>query len=97
MAIDANILFQAGRPTVQLEDPLNKLAQLGQNHFDAAATRAELAVQVQGIRQDGLLRAVPKHPGMALHAVLDKTHANLTLARLQVQRMDALFDEQPGA
>jgi hypothetical protein len=44
-----------------------------------------------------LLRAVPKHPGMALHAVLDKTHANLTLARLQVQRMDALFDEQPGA
>ncbi len=40
-----------------------------------------------------LLRAVPKHPGLALHAVLDKTHANLTLARLQVQRMDALFDE----
>jgi hypothetical protein len=30
MAIDANILFQAGRPTVQLDDPLNKLAQLGQ-------------------------------------------------------------------
>ena len=44
-----------------------------------------------------LLRAVPRHPGMALHAVLDKTHANLTLARLQVQRMDALFDEQPGS
>lgn len=44
-----------------------------------------------------LLRAVPKHPGTALHAVLDKTHANLTLARLQVQRMDALFDEQPGS
>jgi len=40
-----------------------------------------------------LLRPVPKHPGLALHAVLDKTHANLTLARLQVQRMDALFDE----
>lgn len=39
-----------------------------------------------------LLRPVPKHPGLALHAVLDKTHANLTLARLQVQRMDALFD-----
>ena len=39
-----------------------------------------------------LLRAVPKHPGLALHAVvLDKTHANLTLARLQVQRMDAIF------
>lgn len=40
-----------------------------------------------------LLRPVPKHPGLALHAVLDKSHANLTLARLQVQRMDALFDE----
>ncbi|HUG23670.1 hypothetical protein [Piscinibacter sp.] len=42
-----------------------------------------------------VLRAVPKHPGLALHAVLDKTHANLTLARLQIMRMDALFDE-PG-
>ncbi|MFT3665736.1 hypothetical protein [Piscinibacter sp.] len=40
-----------------------------------------------------LLRAVPRHPGLGLHAVLDKTHANLTLARLQVQRMDAIFDE----
>lgn len=39
-----------------------------------------------------LLRAVPRHPGLALHAVLDKT-ANITLARLQVTRMDALFDE----
>lgn len=43
-----------------------------------------------------LLRAVPGHPGMALHAALDKTHANLTLARLQVQRMDSLFDAQPS-
>ncbi len=39
-----------------------------------------------------VLRAVPKHPGLALHAVLDKTHSNLTLARLQIMRMDALFD-----
>jgi hypothetical protein len=42
-----------------------------------------------------LLRAVPGHPGLALHAALDKTHANLTLARLQVQRADALFDSAP--
>jgi hypothetical protein len=42
-----------------------------------------------------LLRAVPKHPGFALHAVLDKSHANLTLARLQVLRMDSLLDEAP--
>ena len=39
-----------------------------------------------------VLRAVPKHPGLAIHAVLDKTHANLTLARLQIMRMDSLFD-----
>jgi hypothetical protein len=41
-----------------------------------------------------LLRAVPGHPGLALHAALDKSHANLTLARLQVQRMDAMFDDR---
>ncbi len=40
-----------------------------------------------------LLRAVPKNPGLAMHAVLDKASANLTLARLQVLRMDSLFDE----
>ena len=42
-----------------------------------------------------LLRAVPGHPGLALHAALDKTNANLTLARLQVQRMDTLFAAAP--
>ena len=42
-----------------------------------------------------LLRAVPGHPGLALHAALDKANANLTLARLQVQRMDALFESAP--
>jgi hypothetical protein len=40
-----------------------------------------------------LLRAVPLHPGLALHVVLDKARANLTLVRLQVLRMDTLFDE----
>ncbi|MCO5125469.1 MAG: hypothetical protein M9915_17240 [Rhizobacter sp.] len=40
-----------------------------------------------------LLRPVPRHPELMLHAVLDKQHANLTLARLQIQRMDDLFDE----
>jgi hypothetical protein len=39
-----------------------------------------------------LVRPVPNHPGLALHAVLDKTHANLTLVRLQVGRMDNLLD-----
>lgn len=41
-----------------------------------------------------VLRAVPHHPGLALHAVLDKAHANLTLARLQIGRMDTVLDTQ---
>lgn len=36
---------------------------LGQKHFDGQAVRAELAVQVQEILQDGLLRAQPRHMG----------------------------------
>jgi hypothetical protein len=42
-----------------------------------------------------LLRGVPHHPGLALHAAFDKATANLTLARLQVLRLDALFEELP--
>ena len=40
-----------------------------------------------------LLRPIPRNPGLALHVLLDKGSANLTLARLQVLRMDTLFDE----
>lgn len=39
-----------------------------------------------------LLRAVPGLPSLALHVALDKASANLTLARLQLQRLDSLFD-----
>lgn len=42
-----------------------------------------------------VLRAVPRHPGLALHAVLDKSQANVTLARLQIGRLDTLFDDEP--
>lgn len=42
---------------------LRKLAGLGRKGFDLDHTRAELALQVQEIRQDGLLRAVPHHSG----------------------------------
>ena len=44
-----------------------------------------------------LLRGVPRNPGLAMHAVLDKASANLTLARLQVLRMDSLFEETQTA
>jgi hypothetical protein len=43
-----------------------------------------------------ILRAVPRHPDLMLHAVLDKELANLTLARLQIQRLDELFDDAPA-
>ncbi|MDO9316434.1 MAG: hypothetical protein Q7T97_18020 [Burkholderiaceae bacterium] len=39
-----------------------------------------------------LLRSVAKHSGMALLTVLDRTNANLTLARLQIERLDPLLD-----
>jgi hypothetical protein len=40
-----------------------------------------------------ILRAVPGRRGVALHAVLDKAQANLTLVRLQLQRLDLLLEE----
>lgn len=39
-----------------------------------------------------LLRTVAKHSGMALITVLDRTNANLTLARLQIERLDPILD-----
>lgn len=35
-----------------------------------------------------ILRGIAGHPGLALHAVLDSHAANLTLARMKLQRMD---------
>jgi hypothetical protein len=40
-----------------------------------------------------LLRAVPGRPGLGLHAVLDRGLSNLTLLRLQLQRLDLLLEE----
>ncbi len=42
---------------------LAKLGQLGRSHFAAAKVRAELAVQIQEIRRDGIYRAHPHHMG----------------------------------
>lgn len=64
---------------------LIKLAQLGRCHFDAAASRAELAVQIQQIRKDGLLRAHPRHFG---DAELDEA----TDALIHSRSLDALLD-----
>jgi hypothetical protein len=43
-----------------------------------------------------LLRAVPGRKGLAMHAALDKAQANLTLVRLQLQRLDLLLEEGQG-
>jgi hypothetical protein len=40
-----------------------------------------------------LLRSLPQRDGLLLHAVLDKADANLTLARLQLGRLDAVLDD----
>lgn len=44
-----------------------------------------------------LLRAIPHRPGLALHAVLDRSTTNLTLMRLQLQRLDLLLTPGPAA
>lgn len=68
----------------------------------ASMTRAALRLQLTAEAPEAaitldarhlILRPLPRHPGLALHAVLDKQHANLTLARLQLQRLDEIFDE----
>jgi len=41
-----------------------------------------------------LLRPVPHHQDMVLHVVLDRSSANLTLARLQIERLDPAMDVQ---
>jgi hypothetical protein len=41
-----------------------------------------------------LLRPVPHHQDMVLHVVLDRSTANLTLARLQIERLDPALDVQ---
>lgn len=64
---------------------IGKLMQLGQRHFDADQTRAELAVQVQGIRQDGILRAVPRHLG-------DREFDEATNALIGTRSVAALLD-----
>jgi len=40
-----------------------------------------------------LLRAVPGRAGLAMHAVLDRGLTNLTLVRLQMQRLDLLLED----
>lgn len=67
---------------------LGSSRMLGLGH---AMPEAAITVQAHHL----VLRPVPRHPGLALHAVLDKTQANLTLARLQIERLDPMLDPKP--
>lgn len=50
-------------------------------------TQAEATVSAAGHHL--LLRPVPGHPGVAVHLVLSATTGNVTLARLQLERIDS--------
>jgi hypothetical protein len=58
-------------------------------HLGSAAPDAAISFGSHHV----LLRAVPGRRGLAMHAVLDKAQANLTLVRLQLQRLDLLLEE----
>jgi hypothetical protein len=67
-------------------------AATAMNLGDAAP---DAAITLGGHHQ--LLRAVPGRPGLAMHAVLDRSVANLTLVRLQLQRLDVLLGDGDSA
>ena len=72
-----------------------KLAQLGRSHFDAARTRAELAVQIQEIRKDGIYRALPHRMGdaefdEASDALIGSRSVTALVERHEAHRRDRL-------
>ena len=78
----ASLAAQGGALLAAMTDA-GKLMGLGEALPDAAVTLASHHL---------LLRPLPNHPGLALHAVLDRSVANLTLVRLQLQRLDETLD-----
>lgn len=68
---------------------LRKLAQLGQPQFDTVGTRAELALQVQEIRQDGFLRA-------PLHHFDDAEFEEATGTMIRARSVSALLGSHAG-
>ena len=64
---------------------LGALAQLFAPRFDAVHARAELAIQVQEIEEDGLVRAEPRHFG-------DGEFDEMTDALLSTRSIEALYE-----
>lgn len=65
------------------------IAEIGRKRFDADRARAELAVQVQAIRHDGLLRANPRHFG-------DREFDDVTDALIGTRSVEALLAAHEG-
>ena len=65
---------------------------LRRNRLKVGLCRSRRASSAKRRGRGPLLRSVAKHSGMALLTVLDRTNANLTLARLQIERLDPLLD-----
>jgi hypothetical protein len=61
---------------------------LASRNLGLGAATPELAVTLAGHHL--VLRTLPGHPGVVLHAVLDRSIGNLTLARLQLERLDPI-------
>lgn len=79
----AEELARQGRALLSAMGSSSRALGLGHTLPDAAVTLGSHHL---------LLRSVAKHAGMALLTVLDRTNANLTLARLQIERLDPLLD-----
>lgn len=80
---DAESLASAGATLLAASARAGRRLRVSTDAIDAAITLDTRHV---------ILRALPRHPEMMLLAVLDKDNTNLTLARLQIQRLDDLFD-----
>lgn len=76
---DPDRLTAQGRHLFEMLAESSRALGLGPSQPDAAITLTGHHL---------LLHPLPGHPGIILHAVLDASIANLTLARMQLQRID---------
>ncbi len=90
--------IQTGQSLVYAGEPNHDaLAQQGASLFAAMAAASQALSMGKALPEAAItlathhlmLRGVPNYPGLALHAVLDKTRSNPTEMRLRILRLDA--------
>lgn len=81
-----------GRPSAEVMQALGEQLLTTSGHIGGVmGTSADvLEASVSFATHHLLLRALPRHPGVVLHAVLDATTGNVALARAQLQRLDPI-------